>query len=124
MGLPTQIEAEALAATRALPLLDDGAVADALRAAAGLVRERRTAILEANRADVEAAAARLDEGTLDRLRLDDERVDALAGQVDALAGLEPLPRDVDAWTLANGLRVSERRIPIGVVGANFEARPG
>ena len=35
----------------------------------------------------------------------------------------PLEREVEEWTLANGLRVSERRVPIGTVGANFEARP-
>ena len=67
---------------------------------------------------------RPDEAMLDRLRLDEARVDGLAAQVEALAELEPLAREVDAWTLANGLRVSERRIPIGAVGANFEARPG
>jgi glutamate-5-semialdehyde dehydrogenase len=41
-----------------------------------------------------------------------------------MAELEPLVREPDAWTLSNGLRVTERRIPIGTVGANFEARPG
>ena len=40
-----------------------------------------------------------------------------------MAELAPLEREADSWTLPNGLRVSERRIPIGTVGANFEARP-
>jgi glutamate-5-semialdehyde dehydrogenase len=40
-----------------------------------------------------------------------------------MSTLEPLERDVRSWTLPNGLRVSERRVPIGTVGANFEARP-
>ena len=40
-----------------------------------------------------------------------------------MAEIEPLEREAAAWTLPNGLRVSERRIPIGTVGANFEARP-
>ncbi len=40
-----------------------------------------------------------------------------------MAEIPPLEREVGAWTLPNGLRVSERRIPIGTVGANFEARP-
>src|SRR6266516_1323553 len=80
-------------------------------------------ILEANAADCEAAAGRLDEGMLDRLRLDDKRVQGLAAQVEAVAAVEPLEREIDSWTLANGLEVSERRIPIGTVGANFEARP-
>jgi glutamate-5-semialdehyde dehydrogenase len=114
---------EAAAANEATSALRDDLVADALRAAGALVRERRSAILEANVADCEAAGGRLDEGTLDRLRLDDARVEALARQVEAMAEIEPLERDAGSWTLANGLRVSERRIPIGTVGANFEARP-
>ena len=44
-------------------------------------------------------------------------------QLRELAALPPLDRQIAAWTLPNGLEVSERRIPIGVVGANFEARP-
>ena len=91
--------------------------------AAVLVRERRAEILAANAADYEAAEASLDEGMLDRLRLDDARVDSLAEQVAAVAAIPPLEREIDSWTLPNGLRVSERRIPVGTVGANFEARP-
>ena len=117
------VEREAAEAKRAVPHLSDDAVAESLRRAAALVRERRPAIPVANAADCEAAASRLDEGTLDRLRLDDTRVEALARQVEATAAVEPLEREVASWTLPNGLRVSERRIPIGVVGANFEARP-
>ena len=124
VDLRTQIEQEAFEANRASPLLTDTSVAEALRTAAGLVRARRAAILDANRTDVDATRERLDEGTLDRLRLDDARVDSLAAQVEAMAELEPLAREADAWTLPNGLRVTERRIPIGTVGANFEARPG
>jgi glutamate-5-semialdehyde dehydrogenase len=117
------IALEAAAANRAASALRDDLVAEALRGAAVLVRERRRVILDANAADCEAAAGRLDEGTLDRLRLDEVRVEGLAGQVEAMAEIEPLDRDAGSWTLANGLRVSERRIPIGTVGANFEARP-
>ena len=43
--------------------------------------------------------------------------------MEAVAEIEPLEREIGSWTLENGLRVSERRIPIGTVGANFEARP-
>jgi len=122
--LREQLEQEARAAHDALPALTDAAVADALLRAAGLVVEQRAAILAANEADVEDATARLDAGTLDRLRLDDARVDGLAAQLAETAEVEPLERETAAWTLPNGLRVSERRIPIGTVGANFEARPG
>ncbi len=123
MELRRQVESEALAAADAVPRLTDEAVAVALAEAARLVGERRSALLEANRADLDAASG-LDEGTLDRLRLDDARVDALARQLEVMAATPPLERVAGSWTLENGLRVEERRIPIGVVGANFEARPG
>jgi glutamate-5-semialdehyde dehydrogenase len=123
VDLRRQVEEEALAANRAAASLTDEAVSAALKAAAALVRERRRELLAANAADCEAAADKLDQGTLDRLRLDDGRVDVIASQVEATAAIEPLEREVAAWTLANGLSVSERRVPVGTVGANFEARP-
>src|SRR5918999_445298 len=101
MGVRELVEAEARGAGRAAPQLTDDAVAAAL----------------------EAAAPGLEEGTLARLRLDEGRVEGLARQLEATATLPPLDRDAGSRTLANGLRVSERRIPIGTVGANFEARP-
>ena len=121
--LQNMIEREAADANRATASLRDDLVAEALRGAAALVRERRRALLEANATDCDAAAGRLDEGTLDRLRLDDARVEGLARQVETVAEIEPLEREIGSWTLPNGLLVSERRIPIGTVGANFEARP-
>jgi glutamate-5-semialdehyde dehydrogenase len=121
--LRTLVEEESAAAAGALASLSDAAVATALRAAGRLVRARRPEILAANHADVEAAEGRLDAGTLDRLRLDAGRVETLAAQVEDLASLSPLEREIGERRLANGLLVQERRIPIGVVGANFEARP-
>jgi glutamate-5-semialdehyde dehydrogenase len=123
MDLRSLIEEEALAARRAAPELEDAAVAAALTEAAALLRERCPAVLARNRADCEAAAGRLDSGMLDRLSLDEERVEAMSLHLEATATIEPLERDGGSWTLSNGLRVSERRIPIGAVGANFEARP-
>lgn len=123
MELRDSIEREAAAANRATASLRDDLVGDALQRAAALVRTRRVELLEANAADVEAAAGGLDEGTLDRLRLDEQRVENLALQAEAMAEIEPLEREASSRTLPNGLRVSERRIPIGTVGANFEARP-
>src|SRR5207248_974603 len=123
MELRAQVEQEARAARRAAAALTDEAVSHALVRAAALVRERAAAVLEANRADCEAAEGQVDAGTLDRLRLDGPRVEAIAAQVEATAAVEPLERELGSRTLPNGLVVSERRIPIGVVGANFEARP-
>ena len=65
----------------------------------------------------------MDAGALDRLRLDAGRIEALGAQLAELAKLPPLDRAEESWELENGLQVSVRRIPIGAVGANFEARP-
>jgi glutamate-5-semialdehyde dehydrogenase len=123
MTLREQVEAEAAAAHAAVGALTDAAVGRALTGAAELVAARRDVVLEANRSDVSEAESTLDAGALDRLRLDDARMAALAEQLAQLAELPPLERAEDAWTLPNGLRVESRRIPIGAVGANFEARP-
>jgi glutamate-5-semialdehyde dehydrogenase len=117
------VETEASAARAGLTKLDLGLVDEALRRAAGLLRERRDVVLDANRTDVAEGSSRLDAGALDRLRLDEGRVEATAAGLEATAELAPLERVVRAWRLPNGLEVSERRVPIGVVGANFEARP-
>lgn len=119
--LREQVAREAAAAQGAVGALTDDGVARALELAAALVGERHDAIAQANAADV--AAAELDEGALDRLRLDDARIAALGEQLAQLAALPPLQREDESWELENGLLVSLRRIPIGAVGANFEARP-
>ena len=116
-----QVQHEAAAAADAVALLSDDGVTRALERASVLVEERHDAIAAANAEDVRAS--NLDEGALDRLRLDDERIAALGVQLSELAVLPPLERAEDAWELENGLRISVLRIPIGAVGANFEARP-
>jgi glutamate-5-semialdehyde dehydrogenase len=117
------VETEARAARAALVRLEHDRVDEALGRAAVLLRERRSLVLAANQADVDEASSRVDEGALDRLRLDDARIDAMVAGLEATALLPPIEREVTAWRLPNGLEVSERRVPIGVVGANFEARP-
>ena len=113
-----------MAAAGALSSLTDATVGPALRRAAQLLEERAGDVLAANERDVEAAAGTLDEGALDRLRLDESRLATLARQLEATAALEPLEREIASRTLANGLQVRELRIPVGTIGANFEARPG
>ncbi|HWX09043.1 MAG TPA: aldehyde dehydrogenase family protein [Gaiellaceae bacterium] len=117
------VEREAAAAHAAVGALTDAGVAQALERAAELVAERTDSIAAANALDVHAASGHLDEGALDRLRLDPARIAALREQLAQLASLPPLERDEAGWELENGLRVGVRRIPIGAVGANFEARP-
>jgi len=100
------------------------AVDAALRAAAGLLREREGDLLAANAADV-AAAERggMAPGLLDRLRLTPERLADIATQLEVLADTPEPPAQREVRTLPSGERVLERRVPVGVIGAVFEARP-
>jgi glutamate-5-semialdehyde dehydrogenase len=117
------VEHEALAARAALPRLSPLLVDGALERAVALLEQRVDDVLRANGEDVAAAEERLDAGALDRLRLDSDRLGAMADGLRATAALGTVEREVRSWRLPNGLEISERRIPVGVVGANFEARP-
>ena len=117
------VEQEARAAREAFGGLADERVDEALQQALDLLRRRRDDVLRANAEDVQAARDRLDACALDRLRLDDDRLVAVADGLRATAALPPIDREVGSWRLPNGLVASERRIPVGVIGANFEARP-
>jgi glutamate-5-semialdehyde dehydrogenase len=114
---------EAAAANEAFRRLDETRVEAALLGAAARLREGPDEVLEANAADIARATETLDEGGLDRLRLDRERIERIAGELEVTGRLPPLERDVTGWTLDGGQQVTERRIPIGTIGANFEARP-
>jgi glutamate-5-semialdehyde dehydrogenase len=96
----------------------------ALRAIAGRLGRQSGPVLAANQADMAAARADgLGGGLLDRLRLDQARLEAIAGQLRALADVPAEPADRTIRELPGGLLLAERRRPVGVIGANFEARP-
>ncbi len=98
---------------------------DALRLAADLLEEEGTALVEANRADLERAeAAGMAEAARDRLRLTPERVGGMAGGLRKVAGLpDPVGEVIEGWVRPNGLRVSRVRVPLGVVAVIYENRP-
>lgn len=84
----------------------------------------RSALLAENARDVAAAEQRGMTGALlDRLRLSADRLDDMAKQLRELAAAPVPPRDVLLEDRPDGLRLVERRRPVGVIGANFEARP-
>lgn len=100
------------------------AVDAALRTAAALLRDRAPQLLDANHADVTAAERNgMAPGLLDRLRLTPERLADMAVQLEVLAATPEPPLQREVRTLPTGERVFERRVPVGVIGAVFEARP-
>jgi len=122
------VRSAARAARAAVPGLasaPDAQIDEALRAMAAALDAAAPAILAANAGDMRAAAETGLPGAMqDRLRLDSGRLAAMASQLEILASVphEPLTRKVRDLP-GEGLVVSERRRPVGVVGANFEARP-
>jgi glutamate-5-semialdehyde dehydrogenase len=97
---------------------------DALRVMADRLAGQAAGVLTANEADMAAARADgLGGGLLDRLRLDRARLEAIAGQLRALADVPAEPAQRTIRELPGGLLLAERRRPVGVIGANFEARP-
>jgi len=104
--------------------LPDERLDDALRVMAGRLGRGAAEVLAANAEDMAAARADgLGGGLLDRLRLDQARLEAIAGQLRALADVPAEPADRAIRELPGGLLLVERRRPVGVIGANFEARP-
>jgi glutamate-5-semialdehyde dehydrogenase len=102
----------------------DAVIDQALRGMAALLTERSAEILAANAADVaEGEQAGLGRGLLDRLRLDGARISDMARQLGLLAGTPFPPDSRPVRELPGGLWLTERRVPVGVIGANFEARP-
>ena len=97
----------------------------ALTAIADSLRRNTADILAANRDDLTAGAANgLSAGLLDRLTLDDARVAALADAVLQIALLtDPVGEVVRGSSLPNGVKISQVRVPFGVVGVIYEARP-
>jgi glutamate-5-semialdehyde dehydrogenase len=121
------VEECARAAKLAAPSLA-AASAEAVDAALSGMAERllahRDEILEANQADVERAKGEgMSAGLLDRLTITPERLTGMAEQLRLLAGAPHQERSVDVSTLDGGLKLVERRRPVGVIGANYEARP-
>ena len=115
----------AVDAARELAQTDTAKRNAALRAAAAAIREHRAAILEANRRDAEQArAAGLSGALMDRLLLDDKRIEAMAKGIEEIVQLaDPLGTVIAEWTRPNGLRIQRVRVPLGVIGIIYESRP-
>jgi glutamate-5-semialdehyde dehydrogenase len=112
-------------AGRQLATLPTGVKNQALLAIAGEIEAQAGQIIAENAHDVTEGRARgLSDALLDRLLLTPARVAALAADTRYVATLpDPVGTDIEGRLLPNGLRLSKRRIPIGVIGVIYEARP-
>jgi|SRR6185312_15072808 len=117
--------AAAREAARAVREADDATKTKALREAAKAIRARKSEILAANAKDVEAAKAGGMTGSmLDRLGLNEARIEAMAKGVEDVAGqADPNGRELARWTRPNGLDIARVATPIGVIGIIYESRP-
>src|ERR671911_672658 len=120
-----EVCAQAKRAARDLATLDTAAKNAALEAMAEALEQRSHEILEANARDMEAGQeAGLPSGLLDRLELTEERVAGIARDVRAIAALpDPVGETIEGHRLETGLDVRRVRVPLGVVGVVYEARP-
>ncbi len=124
-ALITDMTGRAKAASRLLARAGNAAKADALVKAAAALRSDKTAIMVANDIDMAAGtAAGLSPAMLDRLKLDDARLEGVAQAVEQVAALDdPVGESIDSRTRPNGLTMERIRVPIGVLGIIYESRP-
>ncbi len=123
--LMANMTANARSAARCLAGANDATKAAALLAAAAALRASVADILAANAKDVAAAvAAGISPAMLDRLKLDEGRIAAMASAVEQVATLEdPVGQIIDSRSRPNGLVMERVRVPLGVLGIIYESRP-
>ena len=119
------ISANAKAAVSVLNSMSTESKNNLLIKATKNIHQSRKEILLANNLDVEEALSNSkDDAFVDRLRLDDERID---GMIDTLNNIVKLPDPIgtilDTWKRPNGLEISRVRTPLGTIGIIFESRP-
>ena len=95
-----------------------------LKELAKLLSESSAAIISANQIDIENGKSTLSPGLIDRLTLTESRIQALAHSLQSIVDLpDPVGESLQGFTLGNGLRLQQVRVPLGVVGCIYEARP-
>jgi glutamate-5-semialdehyde dehydrogenase len=96
-----------------------------LRAMAAAIRKAAPELLAANAKDLAAGTEKgLSAAMLDRLKLDEKRIEAMAAGIDQVATLpDPVGQVMEKWTRPNGIEIEQIRVPIGTIGIIYESRP-
>src|ERR1051326_7956103 len=121
----SDIGRRAKAAARVLALAATAQKDRALAGMASAIRAGKSEILAANAEDLaDGKAAGLTPAMIERLTLNDQRVEAMAEGLDVVRGLaDPVGRITESWTRPNGMTIERVKVPLGVVGVIYESRP-
>lgn len=120
-----QFLSEAKAASRVLNTISGSKRNAILREMAAALRANATEIVQENTKDMaDGEKNKLSDALMDRLFLDEKRIDAMAIAIEEIAALkEPVGRVLDGWITEDGLKIEKVSIPIGVIGIIYESRP-
>jgi len=116
---------QAYAASQTLATTSTQSRNDALWAMANAILDNQDLILKANTVDIEAGrAAAMTDALIDRLTLSPSRIKAMSDGLLTIRDLpDPIGELISGWTRPNGLQISQIRVPLGVIGIIYEARP-
>ena len=122
---PTEVILKRAKAAASCPALRDTEAKNrALAAMAQELRAEAPAILAENAADLEASRGKVSDVMLDRLALNEARLEGMAAGIEAVAALpDPVGRTLDEFVRPDGLRICKRSVPMGVIAIIYESRP-
>lgn len=123
--LMSEIARKAKEASSILSVIDTGTKNKALYNIAQNLRDSRKLIIEGNIKDIDESIEKgVSKSLADRLKLDDNRISSMAAGIEQIAALkDPVGEIINTWKRPNGLTVGKMRIPLGVIGIIYEARP-
>ena len=119
-----EIGKNAKEASRSISMLDPKLKNDILKAASQNLLRNASIIIDENKKDINENKEKLTPATLDRLILDEKRVESICnGLVDISKLDDPIGKLIDKWDRPNGLKIEKVSIPLGVIGVIYESRP-
>ena len=119
-----QIGRQAKEASRYVSQLSTSSKNEILCSAAENLLKNKDSILKANELDIKENKDKLNSATLDRLILDEKRIESISNGLEEISKLEdPVGKIIENWSRPNGLKIEKISIPLGVIGVIYESRP-